>query len=317
MTLRTFKQLTGVTVLLAFVVIALGAFTRLNDAGLSCPDWPGCYGHLAPSSSMLKAWMEMIHRYCAGTLALFILVLVLGLLIQHWRRLTRGQVAILFGLFALLLYQPLLGMWTVTLKLLPIIVTQHLLGGLGILSLLWLLFLSLRAPAQFVAPVSVYYLSRIALFFLALQLILGAWTSTNYAAISCPNFPFCQLAHWSYHFSEALQIRFAPGNYQGGVLSEEARRTIQMMHRWGAFLFSLSVFAVLIGLYRETVAKPLQTMGAFLAFFWILQIALGIANAVFARPLVIAVLHNQIAAWLLLTLLTLVYYSQKEGVCTS
>lgn len=316
---KLLKGLLFIGCYLALTVIALGAYTRLTDAGLGCPDWPGCYGHISvPAASAMipvvakKAWAEMIHRYFAGTLALLIFATILiGF------RTARAPFAVLF---LLLLYQPILGMWTVTWKLAPFIVTQHLLGGMAILALLFLSYLIVKCKAQ---PQNKLNYSKQEFFFIVcgivllyLQIALGAWTSTNYAAISCSDFPFCQLTSWHYDFYHAFKIIRPIGpNYDGGLLSFAAKRTIQMMHRFGALVVSLYWFtlSILLIIKKYDDAASVNTSKL---IFWViglllLQVCLGIANVLLARPLIIAVMHNVTAALLLISTIRLAFYSYK------
>ena len=297
---------------LALVVIALGAYTRLTDSGLGCPDWPGCYGHLSvPAASAnipviaQKAWAEMIHRYFAGTLALLIfIVVILGF------RYARAPFS---ALFLLLLYQPILGMWTVTWKLAPFIVAQHLLGGMAIAALLFLSYLIVKYNVvprdRFNSSPKIVFFIVLGIVLLYLQIALGAWTSTNYAAISCSDFPFCQLLPWHYDFHHAFTvIRPIGPNYDGGLLSDAAKKTIQMTHRFGALVISVywfSLSAVLI--VKNNNHKLVFIVMALL----LLQICLGITNVVLERPLIIAVLHNLTAVLLLLSTIRLAFYSYK------
>lgn len=303
----------------ALVVIALGAATRLTDAGLGCPDWPGCYGHLVvpTSASALKtidhmfpnkpvvahkAWMEMVHRYCAGTLALLIAVIVV-MAYRSRRRAHMKTMALTTALALVLLYQPILGMWTVTWKLLPIVVSQHLLGGFSLLALLVAHYFAFRAkPKRMAAPDRL--LSRMAvlgLILAACQISLGAWTSTNYAAISCDSFPLCQMAPWHWQFKQAFTLFSSIGvNYDGGLLSLDAKRTIQMVHRIGAMVLGLYlfVFCVLAIWRKQRDAGFVQWLMLVMALLF-LQVCLGIANVLLERPLWVAVLHNLTAASLL------------------
>ena len=196
---RASYQLVTVAFVLAFFVILLGAYTRLTDAGLGCPDWPGCYGHFIVDNQTLstnqsaKAWTEMLHRYAAGTLGTLIIILFGISLFQ--RKQNNHPIIIPFFLVTLLIFQALLGMWTVTLKLHPLVVMAHLVGGLILLNLLWCLRLQLKNPRQ-----KIYFpqLSRKINFFAALSLVilifqitLGVWVSANYAGLSCIGFPWC------------------------------------------------------------------------------------------------------------------------------
>lgn len=307
----------------ALCVIALGAFTRLMDAGLGCPDWPGCYGHLMvpgdaasvnltyPATPLVayKAWAEMIHRYFVGALSVLIMGIVITIFTTRMAR-TRGNIMLACGLIVLTVYQILLGQWTVTLKLLPIIVSQHLLGGFFILSLLWMIFLNNKPintlhPVKYLRPLAVG-----ALFLLLLQICVGAWTSTNYASLSCPDFPFCRNeGTLVWHFKEAFTLFSPVGiNYEGGVLPEDVRQTIQMTHRLGAAIVTCYIF-VLVGVIFAQMkqALPLMKTVYLLLGLLMIQLCLGISNVLFKLPLITAVSHTVLAALLLLTLLTLVF----------
>lgn len=316
---KLLQLLLAIACCLTFIVIALGAYTRLTDAGLGCPDWPGCYGHISvPTASLLipvvakKAWAEMIHRYFAGTLAVLIfMVVVLGFRYARWP---------FSMLFLLLLYQPILGMWTVTWKLAPFIVAQHLLGGMAIFALLFLGYLIVKYEAisqnRFSYSKKAVFFIVLGIILLYLQMALGAWTSTNYAAISCADFPFCQLAPWHYDFHQAFKIVRPIGpNYDGGLLSDAAKKTIQMMHRFGALIISVYWFtlgALLIVKNSNHQASFNLSKLIFIAIgLLILQICLGIANVLLDRPLLIAVMHNLTAALLLISSIRLAFYSYK------
>lgn len=313
------SRLTLIAAVLAWIVIGLGAYTRLTDAGLGCPDWPGCYGHFAvPAVNATtpvipaKAWAEMIHRYFAATLALLI-VLIAGLatLVANafgFRFLILGML-----LFGLLIYQAVLGMWTVTLKLLPVIVTQHLLGGMTLIALLWVLHLKSRqALYDFIQRDTLAFLKPwvlIGLILVALQIALGAWTSTNYAALSCNHFPFCQAQPWHYDFTDAFNILSPIGvNYEGGVLSEMARMTIQMTHRFGALIVTLYLFFLTGWIHaqkRKSNSLPrLKKVMSFTFFILVVQLCLGISNVLFSLPLITAIAHNLCAALLLASMVT-------------
>lgn len=313
--------------LLALVVVGLGAFTRLVDAGLGCPDWPGCYGHLLwPSAdheiaaaearfpdapvATDKTWPEMVHRYFAGALGLCIASLAL---IGWWRREDREYPFRLpMLLLFLVVWQALFGMWTVTLKLWPQVVTLHLLGGISILSLLWLLALRLRnrpwlAPAPVarrLGRVKPWLLVAVAVVFC--QIALGGWLSSNYAALACSDFPSCHGQWWpAMDFRRGFDVVQEVGpNYLGGLLDSEARTAIHVAHRLGA----LAVAVLVLGLGTALLTIPwpgARRLALALAGALALQIGLGIANVLLGLPLAIAVAHNLGAALVMLVLVTL------------
>ena len=208
--LGTIHRLAGIATVLAFCVVVLGAYVRLSDAGLGCPDWPGCYGKLLVPQAQAaidaanqaypdrpleqhKAWKEMIHRYLASFLGLVIIVIVL----LTWRERRRGvSLQLPYWLLVLVILQGLLGMWTVTLLVKPAIVLLHLVGGFATLSLLWWLYLSTGRRDSPNVSRGLGRVAIIGLLFLCVQILLGGWTSTNYAALSCPDFPTCQTKWW-------------------------------------------------------------------------------------------------------------------------
>lgn len=308
-------------VLLAFTVVLLGAYTRLVDAGLGCPDWPGCYGFIsvpqdaheiaqaeaafpqAPVEAE-KAWPEMIHRYFAGSLGLLIAVLAfLG--IKHRKEHTQPLV-LSVALVAIVVFQAALGMWTVTLGLLPIIVMGHLLGGFTTLTLLVLLFLAIRHGNPEMQWTSLQRFALLALVVLFVQITLGGWTSTNYAAIICTDFPTCQGALVPpLDFSGAFTIQTeGVTNYLGGHLGNDARVTIHWMHRVGALITAL----VLLTLVTRLFLNGWKKSAIILLLVLITQISLGISNVLFSLPLPVAVAHNGVAALLLVTLASIVYH---------
>jgi cytochrome c oxidase assembly protein subunit 15 len=296
----------------ALGVIALGALTRLLDAGLGCPDWPGCYGHMiAPlTGSAYKAWAEMIHRYFVGGLSFFILVIIAMIMSKNTLRM-RGNVLLCGFLILLLAYQIMLGQWTVTLKLLPVVVTQHLLGGYLILSGLWLIYLNNRDGRTHRSVPTVgrglLFGAAFAVVLVLLQIMLGAWTSTNYASLSCPDFPFCvNTQSTALHFKEAFNL-FAPTgiNYEGGVLSTTIRQTIQMTHRFGAMIVTLYLFALFLVASVQLKGRPELMKSLYLMLGLLcVQLCLGISNILFKLPLLIAISHTLVAVLLLLSVLT-------------
>lgn len=316
---------------LALLVVVLGAFTRLVDAGLGCPDWPGCYGFLTvPSSeqSLLaaearfpdapveahKAWWEMIHRYFAGGLGLVIASMAVVALIE-WRRARRGigagrlPTGLALGLLALVICQAAFGAWTVTLKLWPQVVTAHLLGGFATLSLLWLVALRMGLFADVRVPRALLPHALAALVLLVAQIALGGWVSSNYAALACPDFPTCHGDWWPVmDLARGFDVGQHVGpNYLGGQLESDARVAIQFVHRLGALAVLLVVGALAWRLHRagSTLALPVAVLLA-------LQLTLGILNVVLVLPLGVATAHNAGGALLLLALVTVNYRAFRE-----
>lgn len=310
--------------LLAFTVVILGAYTRLKGAGLGCPDWPGCYGQLSVPKTQIalisaqklypnqpvepaKAWPEMVHRYFAGTLVL--LITTLAVLCFRERKQNPFSFKITLLLFGCIIFQALLGMWTVTLKLHPLVVMGHLLGGMTITTLLWWLTLS---SGNLVTPANqtLNYLKpwvMVGIGIVVMQIFLGGWTSANYASIICPDFPFCQNSLFpKFDFVEAFNF-FSPigQNYQGGLLGATARVTIQMCHRYGAFItFCYISFLGFYILFSRKTSVLKNTVGMVLLILGT-QIFLGILNIATSLSLPIAVTHNAVALLLLLSMATL------------
>jgi cytochrome c oxidase assembly protein subunit 15 len=318
---------------LAFVVVVLGAFARLNDAGLGCPDWPGCYGQLTvPKTSAEielakqlypaqpveagKAWSEMVHRYFAGSLGLLIVVLAGWSLLRRRKHATQIIGVPLF-LVGFTIFQAALGMWTVTWKLLPQVVMGHLLGGMTILSLLWWLSLSAKPQPLTLQPKNkrLFTYAVIGLIIVAAQIFLGGWTSSNYAAIVCPNFPFCVGELFpSMDLAQGFNL-FSPigANYQGGVLHTAARIAIQMMHRYGAFITFIYVAGLAFLLMLKQPLAKLKGIGAVMLGVLIIQIILGVLNIeTQLQPMFIPVAHNAVAAILLLVMVTLVFNVKRK-----
>ena len=341
-------KLALIAVLLAYTVVLLGAYTRLVDAGLGCPDWPGCYGFLSvPDSSHElemasqafphspveadKAWSEMIHRYFAGSLGLLVAALTVLAFINNrsannksinnrsanYRsavsRSAKNQTKntqplfLSYALLAIVIFQSALGMWTVTMGLLPIIVMGHLLGGFITLTLLLVLLLKIRHgnPIAWASPIR--SLTLIAIIIVFLQIMLGGWTSANYAAIICADFPTCQGSLIPpLDFSGAFTFTTeGVNNYLGGHLGNDARVTIHWLHRLGALITTLFLCFLIIKLIITGWTK----FALWIAAVLIVQIALGISNVIFSLPLVTAVAHNAVAALLLMSLATLLHYS--------
>jgi len=310
--LKILSVLTLIAVVWVFVVIMLGAYARLTNAGLSCPDWPGCYGHFMVTQGTQmahKAWSEMVHRYVAGGLGLFIFIITL---FSALVAVQRGVSFLVVGalLMLLVIYQVLLGMWTVTLQLLPLIVTQHLVTGMTVLSLLWYLHLKSSPRWHQSKPVNISCFKPwavIALLLLGCQITLGAWTSTNYTVLSCEGFPVCEAMHWD--FRHAFDLLSPIGvNYQGGTLNDAARMTIQMVHRIGAFV--LSGYLILLSIFILAKLKNaflIRTAAYATLLFLFLQLTLGILLVSLRCPVAIGIMHNVGAALLLIMVVTLSY----------
>jgi cytochrome c oxidase assembly protein subunit 15 len=326
---RLFRRLALAGVVLTFAVVVLGAWVRLSDAGLGCPDWPGCYGHLSVDDAASnvavineafphrpfeyhKAIKEMVHRYFASTLGLLIVALA-GLAIAN-RRDPQQPVVLPIALVALVIFQGLLGMWTVTLLLKPLIVVLHLLGGLATLSLLaWLAFASAAGGTE---TRNVPLLKRItvaALAVLALQIALGGWTSSNYAALACPDFPTCQNSLWpEMDVKDAFILWRGLGiDYEGGVLDHPARVAIHFAHRLGAVLAALVLGLASIAAIRLGPTRGIRIAGAVLGVVLVCQLILGPVMVVRALPLTLATAHNGVAALLLLAVVAL--YKKLSG----
>jgi cytochrome c oxidase assembly protein subunit 15 len=366
---RWFVRIAVLALLLCLCVVVFGAFVRLSNAGLSCPDWPTCYGkatwptheHEIAAANVAfpqrevevgKAWLEQFHRHLAAILGVLVLTLAL---LANWT--SRGRrwsiiaavvmVAVAIGLYmreahvlasvlaataelllvivafgsgvrgisrvailglALIIFQALLGMWTVTWNLKPVVVMGHLLGGLSTLGLLgWLVFSqigngayarglrnALLRPTQLARRAVL-----LVLVVLATQIALGGWVSSNYAALACPDFPTCQGQWWpAADFEEGFVLwRGIGADYEGGVLDAPARTAIHLVHRIGAVIASIFVLALAFAALRDRVTRA---AGVALLVLLPLQVALGIGNIVWGLPLHVAVAHNAVAALLVL-----------------
>ncbi|UNK48078.1 COX15/CtaA family protein [Lysobacter sp. S4-A87] len=365
-TYRHFHRIAWLAVALALGVIVFGAFVRLSNAGLSCPDWPTCYGRAAwPTVAheivdhaatairpveVHKAWREQFHRMIAG--ALGVLTLTLALLAARKRRFgiaqvlaaaalvaigipmymhgehvaasvlaIAGEAILLFAALrwsnldlarvavitlAVIIFQALLGMWTVTWLLKPIVVMGHLLGGLLTFSLLlWMAWRATDLPIRLAEAVTVRRLVIAGIVLLGVQIALGGWTSANYAALACGNdFPRC-VGQWmpAHDFREAFVLWRGIGvDYEGGILDGEARIAIQLAHR----TMALIVFVYLMWLAFKLVRTPgMRGWATLLGLLTLAQVGLGIANVKLGLPLTVAVLHNAGAVLLLFVLVSL------------
>lgn len=371
-----FQRLALSATVLALCVVVLGAWVRLSDAGLGCPDWPVCYGKITwPTADAdvaaanqafpqrpvetSKTWREQIHRHLAAGLG----VLVLGLaLMATWQNRTRRRVvmvsamlaavgtiayilgkagntqwlislsailalpavalpvisslawradsraALATGILGLIIFQALLGMWTVTLLLKPIFVMGHLLGGMSTLGLLWWLYLRGRPARLAIAPDPKYRrLASIALIVLVCQIALGGWTSANYAALACPDFPTCQGQFWpEADFDQGFVLWRGLGvDYEGGVLHSAARVAIHLTHRIGALLTLVVLGYIVLSMLREPFLGAMRIAAGFTGVLLVAQISLGIGIVLTRLPLSGATAHNAIAALLLLAVVTL------------
>ena len=327
-----FRRLAWFATGLALIVIVAGAWVRLTDAGLGCPDWPGCYGmvtwpktpeHIETATSAFtefsasravdsgKAFREMAHRYIATLLGFLILVMA----VMAWRNRSdpAQPVALASALLALVIFQGILGMWTVTLLLKPAIVTAHLAGGMATFSLLF--WLSLKVTSKGSAAPSLPARAEhrwiwLGFAVVVVQILLGGWVSTNYAALACPDFPTCTGSWWPRtDFSEGFRLWRGIGvDYEGGVLDQPARVAIHLAHR----LWALVVIGVLGWLFARLVrVEDLRRPAAVMLVVLAVQVALGIYNVVGALPLPNAVAHNGVAALLLASLIFLLHRSRR------
>jgi cytochrome c oxidase assembly protein subunit 15 len=305
--LRTYRALVVATLVLTFAVVVVGAYVRLSDAGLGCPDWPFCYGKPAPGAEVAdaaKAWKEMGHRYLVGllgTLIIAITVLAWGMRRSPW---------LATAIVALVIFQATLGKWTVTMLLKPAIVTAHLLGGMATLALLTWLALAqwnfsasdeartLRAPAL------------AAIVVLAIQIALGGWVSANYAALACPDLPGCLGALLPpMDFANAFHVLRELGKTgEGELLPREALTAIHWTHR----VFALVVVLVIAWCALRTIRiKTLRGLGLLVAALIVLQFSLGVANVALGLPLALAAAHNAGAALLIIALVVLNFFSLR------
>ena len=307
----------NLSIVLALIVVVLGAYTRLADAGLGCPDWPGCYGQLLVPDvvsgdyerplDIPKAWKEMVHRYAASMLGLAIIAIFLFAAFGKTKRVQ----SIKLPSFLLLLvgFQGALGMWTVTELVHPGIVTMHLLGGFSTTTLVFWLLLNQRKPVQFNQQVLKRHklMLIIVTALLAFQIFLGGWTSTNYAALSCGEyFPSCLDQMWpaDMDFKNAFYWGPLGIDYEFGVLENQTRSAIQMVHRIGALVVTVAIIALTFSFKNYTALK--NNLFITLALLAV-QVALGVINVVMSLPMFAAVMHNVVALLLLLSLVSLAH----------
>ena len=318
---KWFRTLVLIGAMLALGVVVLGAYVRLTDAGLGCPDWPGCYGTLTvpqseaaianaqsayPSNMIVvgKAWREMTHRYFAGTLGLIVLaIFVLGWKAKREIKCSPWTPSFLLILIA---FQAMLGMWTVTMLLKPAIVSSHLLGGMSTLAILtWLAHRNWgHYSATIVTSTRLRVAIRVGFLVLFMQIFLGGWTSTNYAALACTDFPTCHGVFLpEMDFKDAFHmVRELGQGANGGALTLASITAIQWTHRLGAL-----ITFIYLGLLALNILKywQLKRLGIILLIVLCAQISLGIANLLLHLPLVLAVAHNFTAGLLVIILVTM------------
>jgi heme a synthase len=325
-----YRKLISATALLTLVLIVLGAFVRLSDAGLGCPDWPGCYGNLTPHHSteeiraaetamptgpvtMAKAWKEMVHRYLAMVVGALIAAIMFAAWRNHRAFAQGGKHATLLA--AAVIFQAALGAWTVTMLLKPVIVTSHLIGGVTIFALLMLLLArqpgSGKLGARIIAPSGIKFFAVISALVLFAQIVLGGWVSTNYAALACTDLPMCHGAWFPVmDFANAFHIVRPLGvGPNGELLTIDALRAIHWMHRVGAIVVVLVVGAFVWRLMKvESGRKAAKMLGVLLT----IQVLLGLSNVWFSLPIAVAVAHNGVAAMLFAVMSVILYRLYKS-----
>jgi cytochrome c oxidase assembly protein subunit 15 len=322
-TARRVQALTLITLFITFDLVLFGAFTRLTDSGLGCPDWPGCYGHASPVGAQsviafeqsqmpdgpvthTKAWIEMVHRYMAMAVGGLILTLAAFAWVRRWR--SDATHGVLWPTITLLwvCVQGAFGALTVTMKLFPLIVTLHLMGGLVLLALLTLQVqrqgLASQRSASVVLRPLLYVATLLGLLLLTLQVLLGGWVSTNYAVLACNTFPQCQGSWWPLmNFEQGFTLwRHLGVDANGQPLVFESLTAIHYVHRLAAYVV-LVYLAVLAMLLRYV--RGLQTAAHVLLLCLLLQLLTGLANVMFDWPLFSAVLHTGGAAALVVVLM--------------
>jgi heme a synthase len=319
--LRWFRRVSALAAVVALCVVVLGAWVRLNDAGLGCPDWPGCYGHVSAAAAeqnldiaqqrfpsrkfeYTKAVKEMTHRYVASTLGL--LIVVLAAMAWRNRHDPNQPVRVPLLLVPLVLFQGLLGMWTVTLLLKPLVVTSHLIGGMTTMSLLvWQSMSpdrSAEASSRAESQRALRTLATTGLCVLIVQIFLGGWTSTNYAAVSCPDFPTCQASYWpDMDAKDAFVLwRGLDIDYEGGVLTHPARVAIHFVHRLGALTTGIMLGCVALLAWRRGASARVRNAGLWVGIILIAQLLIGPTMVIKGFPLWLATVHNATAALLLI-----------------
>lgn len=325
--MNLFKKITLFATIMASCLIVLGAYVRLSDAGLGCPDWPGCFGTLTVPESQLaiekaqhtfpdqaiengKAWKEMVHRYVAGLLGL--LILSIGYLAYRNKKLLKVSILVPYSLLGIVFFQAMLGMLTVTLLLKPIIVSTHLIGGMATLAILtYLSYEHFNENSKLVLKKNIiFYMARFGLILIFMQIFLGGWTSTNYAGLACTDFPTCH-GQWipDMDFKNAFNIfRNLGQTSEGAPISLNALQAIQWIHRIGAI-----TVVIYFGYLSYVLMKYKQLRFEAILLLTILaaQFIIGIANLTLHLPMVLAVSHNLTAA-LLVVIITIINTKIKK-----
>lgn len=320
-----FKKTILFTTVFTLVVVVVGAFVRLTNSGLGCPDWPGCYGQLTPAQaardiakavaeqggthgpvSVQKAWHEMVHRYLAGTLGL----LILGIAITAWIKRREQSPWLPTAVLALVMFQAALGMWTVTMLLKPVIVTLHLMGGMATLALMtWLS--ARQLPIAQPASLTLRPWAVLGLALLVAQITLGGWVSTNYAALACIDLPTCH-GEWlpKMDFQHGFQIFRELGQTAAGdKLSYDALTAIHWTHRVGAVVVTLYLAWLA---WQAAQVTGIRAMALTVSVLLAVQVTLGVSNILTGLNLAVAVAHNAGAALLLAALVVLNFALSKR-----
>ena len=335
-----FLRLAMFSALFAFLMILIGAYAHISDAGLGCPDWPGCYGRLfAPTTAQelnetrlyapratdeeAKAWKDTLHRYVSGSLGL----LMFRLLYLGWqlkKRYRKQQVIIPAMVFLLVFSQTILAAMTVKLQFKPLILMSNLVTGLAILGLLW--WVALREQ-RFWKPVNaapqvlndLRPRAIIGLLLVAVQIILGGWTSANYAGLACPDFPTCRGAWWpNMEFVEGfVQWRDIGLTYEGGMLSLAASTAVHMAHRLGAVITFLYIGWLALHTMRLGYENNLCRYGFLVLVLVTAQVFLGATDVLLHLPIILGVMHTGLAALLLLSLITLNHVVRPRKLSTT
>ena len=331
---RYMAALGVLTLFLTFDLVMFGAFTRLTDSGLGCPDWPGCYGNSSPLGAsheiamaeaamptgpvtVSKAWVEMIHRYLASMVGMLIIALMVLAWREHRKTPLQGLRHPAWATFTLVwvLIQGAFGALTVTMKLFPAIVTLHLLGGLFLLVLLCIQAVGHQQAVQDRIPAPIPGKLRAALWacfaLLFIQVALGGWVSTNYAVLACTTFPDCNGSWWpEMHFAQAFELWRPLGLLSdGNHISFAALTAIHYVHRLAAYVV---IAAVLAAVYALRTQPALASQRKWLLGLIALQFLTGLSNVVLDWPLVAAVLHTGGAA-ALVTVVTWALAATRTG----